>query len=360
MTLPRPADPRAALGAAIAARQAAAEELAEAEGALARGTARVRSAEAEAAQFDGLDQRIADSRARRLADWSKHHDEAPAAALFDITDDLAEARRMRDEARERLDAVAAAAGLLGADAAKARRALGDAADRVQWLAGQVLAREAGVLAEELVEAKRSTWELEDRLRALSEVWVGGQPLACPPAVFGALSLDRPTIDADRAPGMPFRQHHEKALWENHLARLVVDASAEWQWHEPERRASTNPFAIAMEQRRGHVDFVPSSLALVVAAEEGDEQAIDRLVAAARSGLQIGERAIAAVRARRPNAPPPFAPAVAYAPDPVAAAVEQGEELTQRRLPELGPGLARRQAIEAAAAPPAVPPSTEAA
>jgi hypothetical protein len=87
-------------------------------------------------------------------------------------------------------------------AADAQATFTGAKDRVVWCAAQILADEANALAEDLDAMMRAAWLLHDKLTALTELWPGGAPLRCSPAVGAALQLARERYDADRRPGMP--------------------------------------------------------------------------------------------------------------------------------------------------------------
>jgi hypothetical protein len=286
------ADPtalRAQLGQAIAARGEAEGVLEKATAAVSRGEAIESEAQTEFDKFADLDQRIIDARAQRIAHWARGTaglGRAMPECLFDIGEELIEARSLRDEARERLTAATDAVVILRRAANAAQAAFTAAKDRCTFLVAEVLADIANGLGEELAEMKRKTWRLEDKLAALVEVWPGGARLRCSPAVGVALELTRERYDGDRRPGMPFGREYHAALWQELLARLQNDASAEWQHRPP--RPEDRKTIIA---RPGAPSFVPASLAYARRLE--------------------AERAEAEAAAAAATAPPPFVPEAAW-------------------------------------------------
>jgi hypothetical protein len=264
---------RARLAEAIEARTAAAEALDRAIAAQRRGEALERDAQRE---FDGLgdvDQRIADGRAQRIVAWAQNGNGSVPAELFDIGEDLAEAGRLRDQARDRLATAADGKILLMRQANDAQLAFTTAKDRVSYITVDIAAADAKVIAAELVKAKRLVWQLEERLHGLDGLWTGGASLRerVGAEVAAALELNQARFDGDRRPGMPFGREHHQALWQEYLARLRSDSSAQWQYRPPQPgdRKEVNPFLT-----RPAPSFRPTSLE----AAERDEAA--RVVAEA--------------------------------------------------------------------------------
>lgn len=160
---PVSADPsRETLRKAIEERNAAKDVCARADLAERNGEELVRSAEANLATFDNIDEAIVAHRAdkfKRAATGGP----APDTAL---PDELTKRRRARDESRDMLAAARSARASLVAELEAAQKTLQRAEHKVSEAAGAILAAEAVRLAGALRTAWATTWFLHDVLSAL--------------------------------------------------------------------------------------------------------------------------------------------------------------------------------------------------
>jgi hypothetical protein len=276
---------RARLAEAQAARTETQGALEKAIAAQRRGEDLERAAQAEYDKFGDLDQKIADARAARIANWAQTGNGSLPPELFDIEPDLAAAAKLKAEAAERLSIAKDGSTLLRRLANHAQEAATEAANRVVYIAAEILAIEADAMAEDFVVMMRAAWVLHDKLTALTELWPGGAPLRCSSAVGAALRLTRDVYDADRRPGMPFAREHFGALWQEYFSRLLNDADAQFEWRPPRPEDHR-----AIMPRVAVPSFVPTSL---------------------QADRDLERRRIEAEAEARDAGPPPFVPEQAW-------------------------------------------------
>jgi hypothetical protein len=303
---------RGALAAAIKGRNDTIAELRAAQDALRRGREIEAAAAVDLHTFDDLDQRIADARARRIADHARQGDGELPVDWFDIGPALEEAKRLRGLAQDRLAAATQARAALDRDAAAAREVYDAAAARVAHAAAAVVTAEASEMANDLIHAKERLWQLEDRLQGLTRLGSSAaRPMSRLPLIADALALQRERYLADRLPGLPAPVEHESMLWQEYMSRLAIDAAAEWAWRPPSRRP-----VLPIGQIPG---FVPPSLADARRrARLGDEKALAALervgdpeLPAIRAELEAKAAAAAADPAARPPIDSAFAEMLAH-------------------------------------------------
>jgi hypothetical protein len=181
-------NPRDALRAAIAERDAAAE----AEDSAARAAVRAKSIvddnEKMLALLAGVDDEITNHRASEIRAGERPSDALPPH--------LAAKKSFKIDAEAKLTAARSAHDLLSKELLAASGHLQHQQVAVQRAAGAVLSAEAPPLISELAQARRAVWALEDKLRALSAVryaeYDGRSVLIrMPPDTFAALNETAP-------------------------------------------------------------------------------------------------------------------------------------------------------------------------
>jgi hypothetical protein len=245
------AELRAGLAAVLAERDAATSRLAAAAQAVRRSAELLEEAEVGLSSHDDLDDRIASLRADRIAVWVTTGGDDPRPS-FELPDDLRAERAVRDEMAENLLATRAAHDRLTAARADAEAQLQAIKTRASDAALAVIFAESTALAGELEEAQRRVWEVTDRLRGLTMLWVPqstGQPAAVrpPTEVLAALHfLERPP----HAINLPPPEQQELHNWTSYRERLLADPGASFE------AVPTTPIVIRMQIRPPPLDHSP--------------------------------------------------------------------------------------------------------
>jgi hypothetical protein len=158
--------PRTALRAAIVKRDAAAQAEVDATKAVVRAKQLLDDAEQNVALLAGVDDRIAKHRADEIKAWATNGGEKPTGELpwhlESVKSFKAESETKLTEARKTYE-------LLGKELVAASGRVRDANAAVSIAAGAVLGAEAEPIIDQLREARRWVWSLEDKLRSLGAV-----------------------------------------------------------------------------------------------------------------------------------------------------------------------------------------------
>jgi hypothetical protein len=215
---------RELLRVAIAERDQATEVEANAARAVVRAKALVDDAEQALAVLAGVEDEISTHRAGAVKAWATNGGERPSgdlpphlaskeAAKADAETKLTEARSTHELLKTEL--VAAAGRLQGRNAA------------VQRAAGAVLSAEAEPIIDQLRQARRLVWSLEDKLKSLSTVRVAEADgrsvlIKMPAATFAAINETAPPMLAGNVP-KPYEI--AQARWNKYLQALTQDPNS---------------------------------------------------------------------------------------------------------------------------------------
>jgi len=216
--------PRAALRAAIAKRDAAAEVEGNAAKAVVRAKQLLDDAEQNAALLADVDGRIARHRADEVKAWATSGAEKPTGEL---PWHLESVKSFKAQAKTNLTEARATYEILQRELVAASSRHANERGNVQRAAGAVLGAEALPLIEEIQNARRTVWELEDKLRTLSTIRVAdtdGRPvlIQMPAATSAALNETAPPMLAHSVP-KPYATAF--ARWQRYLEALTQDPNS---------------------------------------------------------------------------------------------------------------------------------------
>jgi hypothetical protein len=215
--------PRAELRAAIARRDAAAEAEASATRAVVCVKKLLDDLEQTGKIFADVDHKIAKHRADEIRAWA-NGGEKPTGEL---PSHLESVKSFKAEAETKLAEARSTYALLNKELVTAAGRLRDASAAVHLAAATVLGAEAPTLIEDLQNARRTVWELEDKLKSLSTIRVAGtngRPvlIQMPAATFAALNETAPPMLAYSVP-KPYAI--ALAKWEAYLQALTQDPNS---------------------------------------------------------------------------------------------------------------------------------------
>jgi hypothetical protein len=215
------ATPRTALRAAIAKRDAAAQAEIDATRAAVRAKQLVEDAEQNVALLADGDHKIAKYRAAEVKAWAKNGGEKPTGELPWHLESL---RTFKIEAETKLIEARSTCELLSKELVAASGRLQNQEAAVRLAAGAVLSAEAAPLIEEVHQARRTLWALEDKLKSLSAVRIAEADgrsvlIRMPATTFAALNETAPPALAGNVPE-PYAI--ALARWNNYLKALMED------------------------------------------------------------------------------------------------------------------------------------------
>jgi hypothetical protein len=215
--------PRTELRAAIARRDAAAEAEANAARSVVHAKSLLDDAEQTGAILADVDHKIAKHRADEIRAWA-NGGEKPTGEL---PSHLECVRRFKGEAETKLAEARSTYEILQKELVAASARHTNEQGNVQRAAGAVLSAEAEPIIDQLSAARRSVWELEDKLRSLSTIRVAdadGRPvlIQMPAATFAALTETAPPMLAYSVP-KPYAI--ALAKWEAYLQALTQDPNS---------------------------------------------------------------------------------------------------------------------------------------
>jgi hypothetical protein len=214
-------NPRSLLRAAIAERDAAAEAEARAARAVVRAKHMLDDAELTLSTLAGVDEEIAAHRADEIRTWAADGGDRPSDVL---PSHLASKKAFKIDVEAKLAAARSTHELLCKDLNAASGHLQHQEVAVYRAAGAVLSAEAPALIEDLLQARRHVWALEDKLKALETVRFGEVDgrrtlIRMPYETFAALNETAPPTLALSVP-KPYEV--AKAAWERYLEDLTHD------------------------------------------------------------------------------------------------------------------------------------------
>jgi len=213
--------PRELLRLAIAERDQAAETEANAARAVVRARQLVDDAEQTLAALASVDDEISAHHASAIKAWAASGGERPSSEL---PSNLSAKKASKAEAEKIVYSAKRAHELLNAELLTAAGRLQGRTAAVERAAGAVLSAEALQLIEELQQARRKVWALEDKLKTLGTVRVSEADgrsvlIQMPPTLFAALNETAPPMLALSVP-----KPHEiaQARWNKCLQALMQD------------------------------------------------------------------------------------------------------------------------------------------
>jgi hypothetical protein len=217
-------NPRSLLQAAIAERDAAAEAETRAARAVVRAKHMLDDAELTLSTLAGVDEEIAAHRADEIRTWAADGGDRPSGVL---PSHLASKKAFKIDVEAKLAAARSTHELLCKDLNAASGNLQHQAVAVYRAAGAVLSAEAPALIEDLLQARRHVWALEDKLRSLSAVRFSETDgrsvlIKMPPETFSALNETAPPMLARSVPE-PYAIALDR--WNSFLQALTQDSEA---------------------------------------------------------------------------------------------------------------------------------------
>jgi hypothetical protein len=216
--------PRNQLRAAIAARDAATEVEANAVRAVVRAKQMLDDAEQTYSMLANVDDDIAKHHAGEIRRWAANGGEKPTGELPRL---LASRKDFKAEAETKLAAARSAHELLKQELMAAVARMSSEKASVRRAAVAVLAEEADPIIDQLRQARRMVWALEDKLKSLSAVRFTESDgrsvlIRLPAATFAALNETAPPQLAGNVP-QPYTIARER--WEKYLDALTLDPEA---------------------------------------------------------------------------------------------------------------------------------------
>jgi hypothetical protein len=211
--------PRNVLRAAIASRDAAAEQEVKAAKAVVRAKQLLDDAEQTLALLAGLEDEITNFRAGEIRMWAENGSERPTGAL---PPHLASKRDYKAEVETKLSAARSTHELLSKELIAAVGRKQDLDESVQRAAAAVLIAEGNTIVTELHLARRAVWALEDRLKSICSVRYKAADgrsvlIGAPAGFFAALNETAPPMLAGNVP----KPHVvELQRWQNYLDALA--------------------------------------------------------------------------------------------------------------------------------------------
>jgi hypothetical protein len=219
-------DPRSLLRAAIADRDAAAQAEIDAARAVVRAAQILEEAKLFYSALAGVDDEIVAHRASEIRAWAAAAGgERPSDAL---PPHLARKQELKVETEAKLSAARSAHEVLRNELVTASGQLQKQQVAVYRAAGVILSSGAPALIEDLRQARRAVWALEDTLRTLGAVRffeTNGQSvlIKMPPETFAALSETAPPMLALSVP-KPYAA--ALAAWQRYLESLTHDPDSQ--------------------------------------------------------------------------------------------------------------------------------------